>query len=1665
MSQIKNIVKHLLILVCVFANIAKVHAIEWNWVFPYPTFNDLYDIWGFSENNIFAVGHETIIHYDGEKWHFMLNESANSVWGSSENDVFAVGDGGKILHYDGEKWSTMLCKTSKNLNCVWGNSRNDVYTAGDFGTVFHYDGVSWKKMEIDTDKNLNCLWGFSENNVIVAGDSMSFFQYNGYYWSQMVFDEYIFVDQNINVKDIWGSSNNNIFAIARSFNDEHGLDDDGLILHYNGNFWDTHESIDPDYGSSNFIWGFSQDNVFVGCEKEIYHYNGEEWSSFFDYEKNLDSIWGVSGDSFFAVGEDGTVLAYQGDNNWKKYPEKAYDINSVWGNSTQEIYTVGDNGTILHYNHEQKQLTKMESGTESNLFDIWGSSKNNVFAVGSYGCLMHFDGNKWTKMDSGTNKNLLGIWGLEWNNVYAIGDDVILRFDGSQWSIVKNFNNYFLKWQDIWGSSEEDIYVVGYDIKFGIPYYGQILHYDGKKWSFVYEGAPVFDDIKCVWGSSDKNIFFVNSETVFHYNGNSITKMIDKSGDYSPGSFNKIWGMNENEVYAFGDIGMYCYNGIFWENISNSKNDRFDWVDMWANSDVTIAVPRTIGFGYSLHEHGEEGLVYNSRLRVCSNNCKYSSIQASINDAQDYETIWVEPGIYNESIDFFGKKIIVRSKQGSAKTIIRNRKDSSVVTFKSGESNFSILEGFTITHDKDKYGSGVHIISSSPIIRQCIISDNNFQIGGGIYCENASPIISNCTISYNTGKMGHGMYCESSSPIIVNSTIVQNFYPDGEAILMYNSSSLTVLNSIIWNNGYEIQVSGDCEVSIEYSNVMGGYWGKNNMNKNPIFFDEMNSDFHLKKNSPCINKGIEINLPKFDIDNEPVPMDNINDLGSDEVNHSPEAPIELSYAIENWSGRVYLNWKKHLDSEVLGYKIYRNNQYIGFSEKNEFVTQLVNMKCIYKITAIDKFNSESNYSNSIIINNKYWKIEYPDFSFCRKGLNDIWGLTDSFIIAVGNNGKIVQYDGTKWRHMNKISHEDLCCVWGKSENEVFAAGDMGTILHFNGKKWSIMPTGTNKSIKDIWGHSGNDVYAVGEKGLILHYNGVEWQINSHQTGHDLNCILVFSNTDVFVGGNNILLHYVNKKWVNMVFPRCPEENSVNGIWGTSENDVYIFTEYCVFHFDGDKWKQFFWFLGEGERLVHISGTSFKNLFAVGKSGKIYHYVDKNGSFEVIFNETTNGEAKSLWATDSDVFVVCKNGEIFHYNKNEWIVENKPKPPQTLTSIWGSSDSDIFAVGSERINYSTSNGIILHFDGKVWTKMSIPTDEPLFDIWGSSNSNIFSVGSSGTILHYDGKKWSKMDSKVEKFRYLSGIWGSSGINVFAVGNGIILHFDGEKWSRFDDTYISDWNSVWGTSSKNVFAVGDSYRTNHNNYYNIIYHFDGYEWTKSYNPHTHYPANLVDFKGIWGTSANNIFAVGDNSTILHYDGDEWSSLPFDEEFSLRDIWGSSKDNIFAVGENGLILHYDGNKWSRMVHVSTTGDLKGVWGSSKNNVIAVGDDIIRFSPANVCPDNCEYSNIQDAIDNSENHETILVDPGQYNEVINFNGKYIQVKSLKGPGSTIINGNQSKSTVIFNSGETNASILDGFMIINGSAQNGGGLQLINSSPTIKNCLIKGNVAKKNGG
>jgi hypothetical protein len=64
----------------------------------------------------------------------------------------------------------------------------------------------------------------------------------------------------------------------------------------------------------------------------------------------------------------------------------------------------------------------------------------------------------------------------------------------------------------------------------------------------------------------------------------------------------------------------------------------------------------------------------------------------------------------------------------------------------------------------------------------------------------------------------------------------------------------------------------------------------------------------------------------------------------------------------------------------------------------------------------------------------------------RKGLYGIWGTSESNLYAVGIEGTILQYDGTRWETLPFSTEENLSDIWISNRSDIYITGTFGTIL-------------------------------------------------------------------------------------------------------------------------------------------------------------------------------------------------------------------------------------------------------------------------------------------------------------------------------------------------------------------------------------------------------------------------------------------------------------------------------------------------------------------------------------------------------------------------------------------------------------------------------------------
>lgn len=171
------------------------------------------------------------------------------------------------------------------------------------------------------------------------------------------------------------------------------------------------------------------------------------------------------------------------------------------------------------------------------------------------------------------------------------------------------------------------------------------------------------------------------------------------------------------------------------------------------------------------------------------------TIQAGINAAvSGADEVLVAPGTYNETINFNGKAITVRSSGGAAVTVIDGNGAGPVVTFATGEGPGSVLEGFTVTGGAVVSGAGILCSGADPTIVDCAIDGNTSDFdGAGLAAFGGSdPTLSGVTFSSNDGFTGGAVIVDGASSLsMTGGGFTGNFGNGGAAAFVAGSASFT----------------------------------------------------------------------------------------------------------------------------------------------------------------------------------------------------------------------------------------------------------------------------------------------------------------------------------------------------------------------------------------------------------------------------------------------------------------------------------------------------------------------------------------------------------------------------------------------------------------------------------------------------------------------------------------------------------------------------------------------------------------------------------------------------------------------------------------------------------------------------------------------------------
>ena len=307
----------------------------------------------------------------------------------------------------------------------------------------------------------------------------------------------------------------------------------------------------------------------------------------------------------------------------------------------------------------------------------------------------------------------------------------------------------------------------------------------------------------------------------------------------------------------------------------------------------------------------------------------------------------------------------------------------------------------------------------------------------------------------------------------------------------------------------------------------------------------------------------------------------------------------------------------------------------------------------------------------------------------------------------------------------------------------------------------------------------------------------------------------------------------------------------------------------------------------------------------------------------------------------------------------------------LLDVWGTSDKDVWAVGS--------GGTVIHWDGSAWKGIPLGRRETLRGVGGRSANDVFIVSSMNVVFHttgvQNGSATFTLEAPVDRQNpnnsqgyTLTKVWAAPTGELFVGGPATFTSPQNSLWRHHPGVVPNEggaypWeaastfctvqpcfsvNAIWGTSANDIWVVGKDGGLRRSK--GPVGGGGAEQWDNIRTTLT-----TAELNGIWGSSASDVWIVGDEGTIRHWanDGTErWEIVESPTKKNLRAVWGTSPTDAWAVGDEGTILHWDGKAWSLATATLPVGPkprLYGVWGSGPNDVWVVGEAIaLHFTGA---------------------------------------------------------------------------------------------------------------------
>lgn len=307
-------------------------------------------------------------------------------------------------------------------------------------------------------------------------------------------------------------------------------------------------------------------------------------------------------------------------------------------------------------------------------------------------------------------------------------------------------------------------------------------------------------------------------------------------------------------------------------------------------------------------------------------------------------------------------------------------------------------------------------------------------------------------------------------------------------------------------------------------------------------------------------------------------------------------------------------------------------------------------------------------------------------------------------------------------------------------------------------------------------------------------------------------------------------------------------------------------------------------------LYGVWGLDRSNIYVVGAKGTFLSWSGTSG----LWQESTISGAGDLRAVQGQTVAVTIDAGV-----------------SSQVELYAAGAAGTLHVGAVPSGSTTAS----------WSSESTGSSADLSDVWAASQFVVLAVDRAGAVIHgkatVTGSKkswtWSRRSNSACADR-LHGIWAKTPAFAFVTGSrtvsndagsttwGTLCFYDGTALKPVDLTaplLPTPLLALHGEATNNLWLVGGQGLVVYYDFNNLTdggvrgsYRVDPSGVSRSLN-------------AVWVAGAQQVFAVGQNRTVLMHDGKAWKTLLSGSPLQLHDVFAVG-DEVWAVGEQATILH---------------------------------------------------------------------------------------------------------------------------------------------------------------